>query len=130
MTDRFGSPRIILLGLGTLAAAGLLAAAAPADGGFLLLFALFMLGFGWNLGFVAGSNMLASELALAERTRLQGVTDMIIWGSAAVASFASGVIVALVSYTGLGILPALLVMTPAWLMVRRRRALLAEGAPG
>ena len=121
LTDRFGSPRIILAGLGTLAFSGLLAAAAPPDGGFLLLAALFLLGYGWNLGYVAGSNLLASGLAVAEQTRLEGITDTIIWGAAAIASLASGVIVALVSYTGLGILPALLVMGPAWLMIRRRR---------
>jgi hypothetical protein len=90
-----------------------------------LLLALFLLGYGWNLGFVAGSNLLASDLERAERTRLQGVTDTIIWSSAAVASLASGLIVTLVSYTGLGLLPALLVMTPAWLLVRRRRASVA-----
>jgi MFS family permease len=122
LADRFGSHRVILAGLSTLAIAGLLAAAAPPDGGVVLLFALFLLGYGWNLGFVAGSNLLASGLELAERTRLQGATDTIIWASAAVASLASGLIVALVSYTGLGILPALLVMTPAWLLIRRRRA--------
>ena len=125
LADRFGSPNVIFAGLATLAASGLIAAAAPADGGVLLLAALFLLGFGWNLGFVAGSNLLASDLGLAERTRLQGVTDTIIWTSAAVASLASGVIVTLVSYTGLGLLPALLVMTPAWLLARRRRASLA-----
>ena len=125
LADRFGSQATILGGLATLAFAGLLAAAAPPSGGLVLLLALFLLGYGWNLGFVAGSNLLASGLAVAERTRLQGVTDTIIWSSAAVASLASGVIVALVSYTGLGILPALLVMTPAWLLVRRRRAIAA-----
>jgi MFS family permease len=124
--DHFGSQRTILLGLSTLAFAGLLAAAAPADGGPLLLVALFLLGYGWNLGYVAGSNLLASGLTLLERTRLQGVTDTIIWTSAAVASFASGVVVALVSYTGLGILPALLVMTPAWLLIRRRRGVASD----
>ena len=125
LTDRFGSQAVIFAGLTTLAISGLLAAAAPADGGAVLLLALFLLGYGWNLGFVAGSNLLASDLERAERTRLQGVTDTIIWSSAAVASLASGLIVTLVSYTGLGLLPALLVMTPAWLLVRRRRASVA-----
>ena len=122
-TDRFGSQPVILSGLATLTFAGLLAAAAPAEGGPALLAALFLLGFGWNLCFVAGSNLLASGLALAERTRLQGVTDTIIWSAAAVASLSSGVIVALVTYTGLGLLPAFLVMIPAWLLIRRRQAI-------
>ena len=120
---QYGSQPVILSGLATLTFAGLLAAAAPAEGGPALLTALFLLGFGWNLCFVAGSNLMASGLALAERTRLQGVTDTIIWSAAAVASLSSGVIVALVSYTGLGLLPAFLVMTPAWLLIRRRQAI-------
>lgn len=128
LADRFGSHRTILAGLATLAFSGLLAAAAPGDGGPMLLAALFLLGYGWNLGYVAGSNLLASELDVAERTRLQGITDTIIWSTAAVASLASGVVVAVVSYTGLGILPALLVMTPAWLLIRRRR--IAAGGAG
>jgi MFS family permease len=123
LTDRFGSQPVILSGLATLTFAGLLAAAAPGEGGPGLLAALFLLGFGWNLCFVAGSNLLAAGLALAERTRLQGVTDTIIWSAAAVASLSSGVIVALVTYTGLGLLPAFLVMTPAWLLIRRRQAI-------
>ena len=90
------------------------------------LMVLFLLGYGWNLGFVAGSSLLASGLEVAERTRLQGATDTIIWTAAAIASFSSGVIVTLVSYAGLGLLPALLVVTPAWLIIRRRRAIAAS----
>ncbi|HUF06801.1 MAG TPA: MFS transporter, partial [Candidatus Binatia bacterium] len=103
LTDRFGSPRIIATGMATLAAAALMAALAPPDGGFLLTLALFLLGYGWNLGFVAGSAMLTRGLALGERTRVQGIADGMIWSSAAVASLASGVVVAGASYTALGL---------------------------
>ena len=41
------------------AVASLMAAVAPPDGGVVLFVALFLLGFGWNLGFVAGSAMLS-----------------------------------------------------------------------
>ena len=60
----------------------------------LLFLALFLLGYGWNLGFVAGSALLTHGLELAERTRLQGLTDALIWSSAAAASLGSGVVVA------------------------------------
>ena len=56
-----------------------MAAAAPADGGLVLLLALFLLGWGWNLGFVAGSAMLSQNVELHERTRVQGVSDALIW---------------------------------------------------
>ena len=59
LTDRFGSPTVIYGGMAILAVAGVLAAIAPADDRVLLV-ALFLLGFGWNLGYVAGSALLTS----------------------------------------------------------------------
>jgi MFS family permease len=128
LTDRFGSPRIIAAGLCTLAIAALLAALSPADGGILLTLALFLLGYGWNLGFVAGSSMLTGGLALAERTRVQGVADSLIWGTAAVSSLSSGIIVAGASYTALGFLGIGLVVLPVALLLTKRRQLEAASA--
>jgi MFS family permease len=128
LTDRFGSPRIIAAGLATLGLAAIIAAGAPPDGGPLLTLALFLLGYGWNLGFVAGSSLLTIGLRLGERTRVQGVADGIIWGSAAVASLLSGIIVAGVSYTALGLLGLGLLAPPAALLLARRRAI-ATGRP-
>jgi MFS family permease len=125
LTDRFGSPAVMLSGLGVLAFSGLLAALAPPDGGALLLLALFLLGFGWSLGFVAGSALLASGVDLADRTRLEGITDSLVWSSAAAASLSSGVVVAAAGYTALGLLAAALVIAPAALLVARRRAIAA-----
>ena len=85
-----------------------MSALAPPEGGTLLLVALFLLGFGWSLGYVAGSALLTTGLSLPERTRLQGLTDALIWSSAAGASLASGVVVATAGYTTLGLLGAAL----------------------
>jgi MFS family permease len=123
LTDRFGSRAVIAAGLATLAVAGFLAAFAPPDGGVLLTLALFLLGYGWNLGFVAGSTLLTRGLPLGERTRVQGVADGLVWSSAAVASLVSGVIVAGASYTTLGLLGVALLVPPAMLLVARRHAL-------
>ena len=68
----------------------ILAAVAPPDGGVVLFVALFLLGFGWNLGFVAGVDAAVERPELAERTRIQGVADALIWSSAAAASLGSG----------------------------------------
>jgi MFS family permease len=127
LTDRFGSPAIIGAGFGTLGLAAVLAAVAPPDGGALLTIALFLLGWGWNLGFVAGSAMLTRGLALAERTRVQGIADASVWGSAAVAGLASGVIVAGASYTALGFFGLALLVVPALLLATSRRRLGAQG---
>jgi MFS family permease len=128
LTDRFGSQRVIIVGLAILAGSAVLSALAPPQGGVLLLIALFLLGFGWSLGYVAGSALLTTGLSLSERTRLQGLTDALIWSSAAVASLASGVVVATAGYTTLGLLGAALVIVPIWLVHHRRAALRSAGA--
>jgi MFS family permease len=122
LTDRFGSPRVIAAGLIGLALAALLAALAPPDGGFLLTFALFLLGYGWNLCFVAASSLVSHGLSLAERTRVQGIADALTWGTAAFASLSSGLVVAAASYTVLGFVGVALTAIPAaFLVVQRRR---------
>ena len=122
LTDRFGSQPVIMAGLAILAGSAVLSALAPPQGGALLLVALFLLGFGWSLGYVAGSALLTTGLTLPERTRLQGLTDALIWSSAAAASLASGVVVATAGYTTLGLLGAALVIVPIWLVYHRRAA--------
>jgi MFS family permease len=125
LTDRYGSVPVILAGLATVAAASILAAAAPPDGGVVLFLALFLLGYGWNLGYVAGSAMLTHGLSLAERTRLQGLTDGLIWSSAAVASIGSGFVLAYAGFAILGLMGAALVVVPMLLVVARRSAVSA-----
>jgi MFS family permease len=125
LTDRFGSMPVIFAGLATLAVAAALAAAAPPDGGALLFVALFLLGYGWNMGFVAGSALLASGLELHERTRLEGITDSLIWGSAAAASLTSGIVMAAGSFAALGLLSLALVLVPTWVLASRRSAIRA-----
>ncbi len=116
---------VILAGLATVAAAAILAAVAPPSGGVVLFLALFLLGYGWNLGYVAGSALLTSGLSLAERTRIQGVTDGLIWSSAAAASLGSGVVLAFASFAALGLLGAALVVVPFTIVLARRSAVAA-----
>lgn len=127
LTDRFGSPRIIALGLGTLSVAAVLAALAPPDGGAVLTLALFLLGYGWNLGFVAGSALLTRGLPIDERTRVQGIADALTWTTAALASLSSGVIVEEASFTVLGFIGLGLLIIPALLLLARGRRI--KGAP-
>lgn len=122
LTDRLGTIPVILAGMVVSALAGVLAAVAPPDGGLILFVALFLLGYGWNLGYVAGSALLTHELSLAERTRIQGLTDGLIWSSAAAASLGSGVVVAAASFASLGLLGAALVVVPTLLVIARRTA--------
>ncbi len=123
LTERVGAVRAIFTGTTVLAVSTVLAAVAPPTGGALLLVALFLLGLGWNIGFVAGSALLSEHLAVHERTRVQGFADALIWSSAAAASLGSGVIMAGAGYTALGILGTGLVLIPILTLRAHRRAL-------
>ena len=112
LSDQLGPIVTILLGSAVLATAGLLAAAAPPDGGLLLLVALFLLGYGWNLGFVAGSSLLTSGLEAWERTRAQGYADSLVWGSSALASLCAGFVLSAAGYAALGSSGASLLVIP------------------
>jgi len=129
LADLVGSPSIIIAGLLVTGAAATLSAVAPPDGGPLLAVALFLLGFGWSLGYVAGSAMLTRGLTMRERTRLQGWTDSLIWSSAALASLGSGVVMATAGFAALGLLGAAAVIIPAWVVAARRSHLIAVGEP-
>jgi len=129
LSDRFGRVPTIFLGTAVLAISSLMAAVAPPDGGLVLLVALFLLGLGWNLGFVAGSAMLSENLEIHERTRVQGAADALIWSSAAAASLGSGLIMAAVGYTALGILGAGAVIIPV-VVLRSHRRSTARAAAG
>lgn len=127
LVDRLGPPLVIVAGFIALAAAGGLAALAPAESGTALAVPLFLLGLGWNLTFVAGSSLLASDASLSDRARLQGVTDALIWGIAAAASIASGYVVELAGYVILSLAgAAAAVLLAAVIAVDRRAARPAE----
>ncbi len=130
LTDRFGPVPVIFAGTAVLAVSSLMAAMAPPDGGSILFLALFLLGYGWNLGFVAGSSMLSGNLEIHERTRVQGAADAMIWSSAAAASLGSGFVMVIVGYTALGILGASAVVIPVALLARQRRAAVRAAAAG
>ena len=128
ITQRFGSLRTIFLGTGVLVAAGLIAALAPPDRDELLFIALFLLGWGWNLGFVAGSALLTASVSVAQRTRVQGIADAVIWTTSAAASLGSGAVVAAAGFSTLGFLGVALVLAPVWLLLNRRGAISATAA--
>ena len=121
LTERYGSVRTIMAGSVVLGVSAVMAAVAPPDGGVVLLVALFLLGYGWNIGFVAGSTMLSERLEIHERTRVQGVADALIWSAAAAASLGSGIVMAVAGYTALAILGMGAVVVMAAVMRSYRR---------
>jgi len=120
LVDSWGRVPVIVTGQLTLLTAALAAWMAPPSEVGLVALALFLLGLGWNQGFVAGSALLSSGLSIDQRSRIQGVTDSFIWFSAALASALSGVILAASGYRTLCLLAAVLLVIPVTVLVRYR----------
>jgi MFS family permease len=93
---RFGVKPIMAIGLVILGAAGIAAlfGVSIAEGEQPSLFsfyaALILLGCGWNFGFIGATTLLTSSHANHERGVVQGLNDMIVFGSVMLASLASG----------------------------------------
>ncbi|MDE0408578.1 MAG: MFS transporter, partial [Alphaproteobacteria bacterium] len=88
LVSRFGARPIILAGIALIA----VCAAVNLSGVQLMHFAvaLFLNGVGWNFMFVGGSSLLTEVHTPAERAKLQGVNDFVVFGSIAVSSLFSG----------------------------------------
>lgn len=85
---RFGVERVMTTGLVILACAGLVAMAGVHLENFYA--ALMLLGIGWNFGFIGATTMLTMAHTKAERGRMQGLNDLIVFGGVTLASFSSG----------------------------------------
>jgi len=92
LADKWGRGPVILVGVGLLLAAFVLAPLNPTTP--LLVVALFLLGLGWNFCFVAGSALLADQLTLSERAGTQGFNDLLIGLASAGGSYWSGLLYA------------------------------------
>jgi MFS family permease len=127
---RFGAPRVVGAGLAILAGAGAVALMGVELEHFFV--ALVLLGIGWNFGFIGATTMLAGLHTPAERGRMQGMNDFIVFAGVSLASISSG---GLMNCSGgsveAGWQAVNLAMTPflvlaggalIWLMLRRRPA--------
>jgi MFS family permease len=85
---RFGAERIVGTGLAILAASGAVALAGVEL--FNFFGALILLGVGWNFGFIGATAMLSASHTPAERGRMQGMNDFIVFGGVTLASLSSG----------------------------------------
>jgi MFS family permease len=128
LSDRFGERVMAAACFTTLAVAGALAAISPVGGGAALAVPLFLLGVGWNFGFVAGSAMLAGHGHGAEQVHRQGIADTLVWIAAGLASASSGVVVAAFDYATLAVVGTAAAVLLATVVVRDLRAMLPEPA--
>ena len=115
LVDRWGQPRIILLGgLMLIAACGL----APLWNNVVwLAVALFLLGLGWNFCFVAGSALLAAVLRPSEKGRTQGLTDALVYIASGLGSTSSGLIFAALGFLAMSWLSIVIALVPVLLVM-------------
>lgn len=88
LIDRYGRVQMMIIGALTLIASAIIAPLSTQLP--YLVVGLFLLGLGWNFGYIAGSSMLADALRGAERSRVQGFNDMLVAFSAGLGTLSSG----------------------------------------
>lgn len=113
LADRFGRAMVICVGALTLILACLTAPLSPDV--LPISVALFLLGLGWNFCYVGGSTLLSDQLSPDERSRTQGLNDLIIGLVSAFGSLSSGVIFATFGYATVGVMSAFAAAIPFFL---------------
>jgi MFS family permease len=110
LADRWGRGPVILTGASTLLLACITAPLSPDV--FPLAVALFLLGLGWNFCFVGGSALLADQLSPLERSRTQGMNDLLVGLASATGSLGSGIVFAASNYTVIALVAGVLALIP------------------
>ena len=128
LTDRVRPLAVAAGGTALLIVAGTLAAAAG-DHAATFTLALVLLGVGWNAGLIAGSTLLASAVAIAQRPRAEGAGELGMGFTAATATAIAGPVVGLAGYATLAIAGACAAAALAPLLIAAaRRGLPADTA--
>src|SRR5712692_2279565 len=120
---RFGVTRILLAGAGMLLASAVAALSGLALYNFWA--ALALLGVGWNFLYVGGTTLLTSAYRPEERAKTQAANEFLTFGVVAVASFASGGVMARIGWSAINYatFPLLLIAaaTTLWYATVSRR---------
>ena len=119
LISRFGVKQIMATGLLLYAICVFTALAGTTFWHYFL--ALFLLGLGWNFLYVTGSTLIARLAEPAERGRVQGTADLIIFSAVALASLSAGALHSFVGWSGLVLvclLPVALIAFFVWLTPR------------
>ncbi len=100
MTDRFGQyPMLYSAGICCTAGAAW-AATTPPDGRLGVFMGNFLIGLGWCFGVVAASSLLVATFPMEQRVGIQGVGDLAMIGSGALAGLTSGALYTFLGYGG------------------------------
>lgn len=133
LTDRFGQYPMLYLAGGLCTWGAGWAAVTPSDGVLGVFMGNFLIGLGWSFGVVAASSLIVAQFPIEQRVGVQGVGDLAMIGSGAVAGVSSGLLYALFGYGGVNFgnaaFGAFLIVATMWtfLTARRRPTVLAAG---
>lgn len=127
LIEKIGVTRLMFVG-----ALGLLATSIIGLQGHTVMhywWALLLLGVGWNFLFVGGTTMLTYTYSMAERFRVQGLNDFLVFGASASASLLAGTVLHFFGWEILMLIPIpfLLLISIALVAVRKNSLLLTKG---
>lgn len=118
LVDKVGRIVMTIAAGATLMAAGIVAAFAPTDSMLVLIFALVLLGLGWNFGLISGTALIVDSTIPSTRAKTQGTVDVLVALAGVSGGGLSGIVVALTSYATLsltgGFLSLLLIPVVIW----------------
>lgn len=127
LTDRLGAPTVVLIGVGILTAASVLAGISDDGHSITLTIGLVALGLGWSCTMVAGSQTIAGSVPVAERAAVQGAADLVMGLSAAAGGALAGVVMEFLGYDVLCLLAGLAALGLGAFTVARRSVVSLNG---
>ena len=100
LTDRFGQYPMLYLSGGLCTWGAVWAAVTPAAGLLGVFMGNLLIGMGWCFGVIAASSLIVEQFPVQQRVSVQGVGDLAMVGSGALAGVSSGLLFELFGYGG------------------------------
>ncbi len=121
LVTRYGATKVIMGGMGLLAAAAVVGLSGITVWHFWI--GLVLLGVGWNFGFVGASAMVTETYRPEERNKVQSFNDFLVFGTMAFGSFSSGKLLTIFGWDAVNdvVFPPVVVALLALLWLSRRR---------
>lgn len=124
LITRFGADRIILTGVGLNLLCVAIAVAGVDVANFAI--ALFLLGIGWNFMFVGGTTLLTTAHTPAEKAKVQGLNDLVVFTSVSASASLAGLVQSTLGWQTMNLLAVPGLVLVAGLILARLRPHLVE----